>query len=155
MKCDNIIKEFLLRDDYNTRPLRIHTHILFCGRCRREIGMLTDIFNSFRNTHPLPMNNDMADSIMQKIYENIQPAVQTTSPFSWIAAWIIIMSGIFLLPFNDQFLWLTKYFGINLQIPVIIVMGFTITIYSIVIIATHMKDIKKFESALKNFLKHH
>lgn len=155
MKCDNAIQQFLEIDEFNSLPLSLRLHLFFCPRCRLEIRSLTDLFNSFRGKYPYVMKEDLSSAIMNRISRLDSGRDFGISIFHWITVWIIILAGVLLLPFNEEFLWLINYFGAHLQLPVNIIMGLCISIYTSFYIGTHLHDLKRFHEFIKNRIKTH
>ncbi len=148
MKCNRIVERFLERDYNDSIPLSIRLHLFVCHRCRREIFELRSLFKSLRDTAPFDMEVDLSDLVMYRIRESEINYGNTISPIKWLLVGSVILASIFLIPFSDSHLWLKVHFGRDLLIPLNIVMGLVISIYSVFVIGAHIDRLK----TLMNFL---
>jgi hypothetical protein len=148
MKCNRIVERFLELEDNLSIPFSMHLHILFCRECRSEIFALRDIFKSFRNTAPFEMTGDVSDFVMYRIKESEVNNGNHISSFRWLMVGSVILASIFLIPFSHSLLWLKFHFGRDLLIPLNIVMGLVISIYSVFIIGAHIDELKTFMNFL-------
>ena len=142
MKCNRIVERFLELEDNLSIPFSMHLHILICRECRREIFALRDVFNSFRNTAPFEMTGDVRDFVMYRIKESEINYGNHISSFKWLMVGSVILASIFLISFSHSLLWLKVHFGRDLLIPLNIVMGLVISIYSVFIIGAHIDALK-------------
>jgi hypothetical protein len=148
MKCSRIVEHFLELEDNLSIPLSIRLHILFCRECRGEIFVMRDTFKSFRNTAPFEMTGDISDFVMYRIKGFEKNFSNTISSFKWLMVGSVILASIFLIPFSNSLLWLKVHFGRDLLIPLNIVMGLAISIYSVFVIGAHIDELKTFMNSL-------
>ncbi|MDY6934446.1 MAG: hypothetical protein SVZ03_09525 [Spirochaetota bacterium] len=149
INCDKIITRFLEMEDYRVIPLNIRVHMLFCNRCRVEVYMLKDALDEIREFNPFPLRKDLTDEIMQKILLTETPYKKEISTFNWVTAGLIIFLSIFLISYSEPMIWLKNQFGNNFEVPLSIVLGLIISIYSIVFIGTHLEKLKHSIGILK------
>ncbi len=148
MKCSRIIDHFLELEDTLSIPFSLRLHILFCRECRGEIFVLRDIFKSFRNTAPFEMTGNISDFVMYRIKGSEINIDNTISSFRWLIVGSVILASMFLVPFSNSLLWLKVHFGRDLLIPLNIVMGLVISIYSVFVIGAHIDELKTFMNSL-------
>lgn len=142
MKCDRIVKRYLEQQDI-AMPLSVRIHLLHCSKCRREIYGLFSLFADARIKTPFQANTDLSSVIMQKIALSGSSYEKRISFSQWLSTGIIILLSTFAFSYSDSFLWLRYYFGKGLELPVYLIMGTAITIYSVLFISSHLEDAKK------------
>lgn len=148
MKCTGIVDRFLELEDNLSIPFSIRLHIVICRRCRREIFTLRDAFKSFRNTAAFDMTGEVSDLVMWRIKESEMHYGNSISSLKWLMVGSVILASIFLIPFSNSLLWLKVYFGRDLMIPLNIVMGLVISVYSVLVIGAHTNELKTFMNSL-------
>ncbi len=144
MKCDKAIQEFLEQEDCFYEPLRVRLHTLLCPKCRKEIRNLKNIFFTARiSGGGIRMPEDLSGLIMNRIAESGMTHEKNVSQSKWLMSGAIIFLSIFLVSYSDSFIWLRKYFGSGLEIPVNMVLGIVVTLYASLFAGTHLEDVKK------------
>jgi len=141
MKCEKIIDDFL-RSESNTVPLLIRLHLFRCSQCRQEISDLQNKISELWNDSAYKAPYDMTNQIMQRIALLHEVHSRDISDGKWIITWITIIVSIALVNYSESFRWLEKYFGGSFEIPLNIVMGIVVTIYSAFFIGTHLDRFK-------------
>ena len=143
MQCNEVMTNYLKTDSYKNLSLRVRFHIYFCPDCKKETRLMTKNLDLIKNTPPFIMKSSVVDEVMKAIGDNqIQQESRTVSNFKWLLAWAIILASIFMIPFNRQLAWLRESFGGYFELPLVIVLGLAITLYSVIYIATHLEKIK-------------
>ena len=143
MKCDKTITKYLELDDYSIIPLSVRFHLLFCTKCSEEVAMLNSALNEIRVFNPFPMKRDMTYQIMSKINPPGLAYERKISTFNWVSAGLVILASIFLVSYSESLSWLKGQFGKNLEVPLNIVLGITISAYLIAFIGSHVEEFKK------------
>lgn len=137
------MEQFLALDNGKSIPLNIRIHILFCSQCRIEIFNLKKNIDSLQgdSLHQTPF--DLTESIMKNI-ELLEISYEhNISIVRWVTVGLIILLSMFLIPFNTPLSWARDQFGGTLEIPLSIIMGLAITVYAIVFIGTHTKELSR------------
>jgi hypothetical protein len=148
MKCNRIVERFLEREDNNSIPLSMRLHLVVCHSCRREIFELRNLFRSLRDVTPFDMDVDLSDLVMYRIKESEINYGNTISSIKWLIVGSVIFASIFLIHFSHSLLWLKFHLGRDLLIPLNIVMGLVISIYSAFVIGAHIDKLKTFMNSL-------
>jgi hypothetical protein len=143
MKCNDVMTQFLELDNSKSIPLNIRLHILFCSDCRSEIFNLKKNIDSLAGDSMFKPKVDLTESIMKNIELLEISYDHNISIVRWVAVGLIILLSMFLLPFNNSFSWARGQFGGTLEIPLNIIMGLAITVYAVVFIGTHTKDLNR------------
>jgi len=156
MKCKKAIKTYFELDNKESLPPALQDHILECPTCGKFINFYQNSLSQIRKNKHSQISQtkiDSKDVIMNKIQKLNIPQPHTThskiSKLKWITAGLLIIAGFACIPFSQYFKILIEYFGANLELPLFIVMGCAITIYSAIFVATHSsifnsKTIEKF-----------
>jgi len=141
MKCEKIINEFL-RSESNRVPLLIRLHLLQCAQCRHEIADLQNKIAMLRSDSAYKLPFDMTAQIMNRISLLGEIHARDLSDSKWIVTGVTIVASIILVTYSEPFRWLDRYFGGSFEIPLNIVMGIVITIYSAFYIGTRLDRLK-------------
>ncbi|MGL4369965.1 MAG: hypothetical protein ACRCUT_09890 [Spirochaetota bacterium] len=142
MSCEKKIEKFMHLDRGEAIPLSLRFHILFCRRCRNEIFSLLKSFDSIRGKAPFEIPFDMSDLVMKRIEFLEIDYAHNISNTKWISAGIVIFASIFLVSFSDWADWLSVHTEGYFDIPLYIVMGLSLTVYSSLFIGTHLEYLK-------------
>ena len=134
MKCDKAIETYLKLDNEQSLPLTLQIHLLRCSDCKKFISTYQNIILYLRENKQIKV--DFRDEIMHKI-QMLNLPEQHVSNFKWILAGFLIIAGFVCIPFSKYSQTLIDYFGVNLELPLSIVMGCAITIYSAIFVMTH------------------
>jgi len=143
MKCERFINRFLELDNRSMMPLSLCLHMLICPSCRKEINRLRDQLESFRDLHPYILPRDMSDKVMIAVYESEERHCGNVSYFKWLTVGFLIVSGRVLFTYSDSFAWLQMKFGSQLDLPLNIILGLAVSLYSIFFILANLEDCKK------------
>ena len=134
MKCDKAIETYLKLDNNQSLPLTLQIHLLRCSDCKKFISIYQNIILHARENKQIKV--DFKDEIMHKIQMLNLPESQVSN-FKWILAGLLIIAGFVCIPFSKYSQTLISYFGANLELPLSIVMGCAITVYSAIFVMTH------------------
>ncbi len=143
MKCEKAIELFIDRERASSLSPGLRIHLIFCPSCRKEITRLRAAFNRLIDSPFYRMEGSRADNIMRVIKTSRVSREHTVSSKQWIFAGFVILFSIFLIPFNDSIIWLRSRFGIDFELPFVLIMGLAVTIYSVLFTLTHMDEIKE------------
>jgi len=146
MKCDKVIETFLKLDNRQSLPIILQVHLFRCSACRKFINTYESSLFQLRKTTYAKV--DFSDEIMNKVHTLNLPESHVSN-FKWILAGFFIIVGFASLPFSSYYQTLIDRFGINLELPLSIVMGCAITFYSAAFVMTrtsifNSKTIEKF-----------
>ena len=150
MKCEKVINDFLNQDDSRYPAFLIRVHIALCSKCREEIKALQNIFIQARTGSPFKMPQNLTDQVMRVVLNSDAVYEKNISSAKWLFTGLVILASIFLVSYSDSLIWLRSHFGSILEVPLFIVLGFVITIYSALYIGSHMDDLKKFIKYVEN-----
>ncbi len=148
MKCEKAREIFIDRERASSLSPRLRIHLFFCRSCRDEIFRLRELFTELSGSSLYRMEESRADDIMRVLKNSRVSREHTVSSKQWIFTGAVIIASIFLIPFNDSIKWLSKMYGINFELPFIIIMGLIVTIYPVLFTATHMDEIKELIKAI-------
>ncbi|OHD66768.1 MAG: hypothetical protein A2176_11105 [Spirochaetes bacterium RBG_13_51_14] len=144
MNCNTIHKRFLEMDNRSRIPLSVRIHMLFCSRCRHDIALLNSMLETLKYDSPFVMDRDMSEKIMIEVFQSPVNYEHHISGLKWSVVGLIIVVSMFLIPFSNTFGWLRQYFGRGLELPVSIVLGLLLSIYSLAGIFSNLEELKKF-----------
>jgi hypothetical protein len=144
MNCESIQQRFLEMDNGSRIPLSVQFHTLYCPRCRHDIAMLNERFESFRSTTPFTLDRDRCEQIMLEVFLSKVQYEHHVSGLQWGIVGSILLISLFAIPFSNSFGWLRTYFGSGLEIPISIVLGLSFSIYALAGIFSNMESLKKF-----------
>ncbi len=144
MRCEKAIARFLDLDQQERLPLALRLHLAHCAKCRNEVRSLSQTFHSLGDVSGVVMPRDMGDGVMRMIRLSATTYGRSMSLFNWMSGEILIIASLVLIQFNDPRVWLEGHFGGSLEVPLNIVLGLVITVYSSVFIGTHLKEFKGF-----------
>jgi hypothetical protein len=139
MNCDKAAKTYLKLDNGQLLPFLLRVHLFRCSTCKKFINAYQDSLLQLRKNKYSQTEVDFSDAIMNKIQLLNVPKPHTVkvSNFNWIIAGLFIIAGFISIPFSKYFETLIDHFGIELELPLSIVMGCVITLYSIIFAMTH------------------
>ncbi len=144
MRCEKAINRFLGLDQQERFPLALKLHLAHCAKCRSEVSSLLRTFSSLGDVSGVSMPRDMSEGVMRVIRLSSTTYGRSMSFFNWMSGELIIIASLVLIQFSDPLLWLEGHFGGSLEVPLNIVLGLVITVYSSVFIGTHLKEFKGF-----------
>lgn len=150
MKCDKVIERFLNQNDSRYPSFFVRLHMLFCPGCRDEMRMLRDVILKSRSVSSYAMPRDLSNLIMGRIYKSDLVYEKNVSSTKWLFSGAVIFASIFLVSYSESFKWLKNHFGSGLEIPLYIILGMGITIYSASYIGTHIDVFKKLVEFVSN-----
>jgi len=150
MKCKKAIETFLMLDNNEFIPLLLKFHIAHCKQCHNEISQLQKAFTSMQTSSSSPSIHlediIMAQVMLQKRYH------YTISHLNWITTGLIIFIGIATISYSDALKWMTYHFGIQLVLPLYLVLGCIIAAYISSYVATHLKKLQAIAHSIKSLL---
>ncbi len=143
MKCENAVNNYLEMDHYKNLSFRTKFHIRFCPQCEKELRLLAKNLKAIQKTTPFILQSSLSSHIMNSIaVTHSQQEQQGVSNFKWLFVGLLLLAGIFLIPFNEQLHLLRLYFGASFEVPLVIVFGLAVTLYPVIYIGTHLDKIK-------------
>ena len=140
MKCNIFAEKYLALDNRRKPGLFMRLHSLRCPRCRDEARNMEVIFSRASSAEPDLMPRDLSLSIMLTVRREGVPYGRKVSFYNWISAEIIIVLSIVLVQFSDSLTWLKDHYGRDLELPLYLVMGVLITIFSASLVNSQMKN---------------
>jgi membrane glycosyltransferase len=145
MISNKIINKFLKSDTNRPIPLDIRLYMLLFPKAKNNIKKLKKELEVVKHETPFFMERDMSNSIMEQIIRIEVDYVNYMSYSKWIMAGLIIFASVFLISYSNSFIWMKSYFGTSLELPLNIITGVIITLYSILFVGVHLEDVKKLE----------
>ncbi len=142
MKCNEAIEHFLKLDRYEKPAVKVRIHIFLCKDCRRETRLVAESLIALQTGSSFKLESGISNNIMEAIGAEQCPQRRDVSSFKWLFVWVLILASIIAVPYNKQLGFLRMHFGVNFELPFVIVMGLAITLYSVIYIATHVEEIK-------------
>lgn len=143
MRCDENMQRFLELENSRYLPASIRMHMLLCPGCRKEIHTLQKAFMSFRRTSAFVMPEEMKNAIMLSVKNSQVTYEKNVSSIKWLFVGTMLFASILLIPYSDSLIWLKVQFGRDLEIPLNIVLGFLITLYSVSFIGSHLDSARE------------
>lgn len=140
MQCNKIIESFMQLDSREVLPSSIKKHMRDCLSCKKEIEDCQSVFQSLQEKSPFKMKRDITRSIMEKISES--KVASNISAINWFLVGIFILGSIPLIAFSEYILWMKLHFGGSLAIPLHVVMGLVISIYTCLFIGIFISKVK-------------
>ncbi|HON78890.1 MAG TPA: hypothetical protein PK544_10390 [Spirochaetota bacterium] len=143
MKCEKAMEQYLKADADEYLPLALRLHLRFCRKCRVETAAMRSALDMLRNEDIYTVPDDCSGNIMAVVRNSGNSYGRRMPLFNWISGEVIIIASIFLVQFSDDRNWLTGYFGSNLEIPLYIVLGILVTVYSAMFAVSRLGEFKK------------
>ena len=140
MRCDIFKEKYLTLDNRRKPGLLMRFHSLRCPRCRDEERHTEEIFLRASGAEPDLMKRDLSASIMLTVKREGVPYGRQVSFFNWLSAEVIIVLSIVLVQFSDSLTWMKGYYGRELELPLYLIMGVLITIFSASLVNSQMKN---------------
>lgn len=147
MKCDQAMNTFLELDKGDFVPLSVALHLLFCPSCRKEIFKFRNIEQEALNEledKAVPFSDDDNDPLISSILKktsslNTYPIPDTKNPFlPWILVGLAMVLSFSIFSSLPLGMWGLVSLGKAFILPLYIVFGCVIAIYSGLFIATHL-----------------
>ena len=145
MDCKDFMEAFLALDNGEAMPAQLSAHRSGCLRCAREAEELEGFMRSSAVLGDIPPKEDISAAVMASIGE------EKTSPESrrilsmsnWVSAGIVILLGVFLIPFSTILPGLSHAVPwFDLALP--LVLGFIVAIYASFFTGSHIKALSRF-----------
>lgn len=149
MNCKTTIDRYLHSNHINKVPLLVRLHTFFCPYCRKEIQAMQNKYKRLAQDQPFEMHRDISTSIMLEVLQSPIQYKKQVSYFKWISVGVVIVASRFLVSFSDTYIWLNQEFGGNYELPLNIVLGSVISVYSALFIGSHLKDMKRFSKYIQ------
>lgn len=148
MNCERWMQQYMGLDSGESLPLPLRIHTLFCARCRAEIrGMEMALLAMQRFAPPSP--EDLSREIMSSVMRGVSEDGRIVPLYNWVAGGILLLAGVILVRFGDSFIWLKERFGIDLELPLAIVLGVVLSVYAAVFVGTHIEELARRRRAPK------
>lgn len=142
MNCEKFTRSYLELENSKALPMALRLHLLLCKDCGREFTYLQNSFEEIKGLSKITLKKDFTDKVMLNIKLRGVTYTNTVSTTNWIGAGVILLSSIFLLQYSDSFIWLKEHFGVDLELPLSIVLGLSISAYAVAFIGTHYDELK-------------
>jgi predicted anti-sigma-YlaC factor YlaD len=143
MKCNKAMEIFLDQERASSLSPKLRVHLFFCPSCRNEVLRLKEAYVKLSGSSLFRMEESQASVIMKIIKNSRVSREHTVSSKKWLMTGAVIIFSIFLIPFNDSIRWLRNMYGIDFELPFVIILGLVVTIYPVLFTATHMDEIKE------------
>ncbi len=143
MKCERFMEQYLKLDNDEQPSLMMKLHLLRCVSCRKEVGLLRLAGEDMMKFSSSVMGRDMSGEILAHILRTQESYSRHIALYNWIVVGVIIFASIFLVTLSDSLTWLKTQFGGNLEVPFFIVMGIVVTLYTSILIGTHLDEFSR------------
>ncbi len=150
MKCEKFIAAYLSLDNGQNPSLLMRAHSLFCKKCREEARALALHFEEIRSMAPMQNGRDLAESVMGIIKHSRKVYVKKVSAFQWVTGEGIILASIVLVQFSPAKIWLDAVLGEAFHIIMSVTFGVIITLFTAVLVITHMAECNELLINVKN-----
>ena len=140
MKCDRAIRTLLHLDHFDHPDKRTAAHLSRCPRCRAEFDRLKRTIAILSDPGDVPIDDQLSERIMTSV--RARSIVGTHYP-AWIGSGILIMTGLVTLPYNPVMGYLARISGSSIDLTLALILGFGITTYLSIFIATHVHDLSR------------
>ena len=143
MIYERIMKKYLEIDNNNDLPLSVRIYMLIYPSFRKEVNNMSKQLEIFKQDSPFKSRFDITGDIMIRIREIELDYDYSISSIKWLIGGSVIFASILLIPFSNSLTWLKTQFGSAIEVPIGLVLGAVITLYSCLYIGTHLEDLKK------------
>ena len=143
MKCDKAMVKFLQADNDEYLPFTLRFHLWFCRKCRSEVRAMQSAFDLLKKEEFHSSVDDLSGSVMAVVRNSGNSYGRRVHIFNWISGEVIIIASIFLVQFSDDRNWLNNFFGSNLEVPLYIVLGILVTVYSALFAVSRLGEFKE------------
>lgn len=133
MKCNKIMDKFLELENYNDVPVSMKLHFLICPQCRMEASLLREEFLNLQTESPFDYQESISDSIMENIRFIPGEYQCRISSSKWVGVGALIFFSIFMINYSDSYHWLKLIFGVDIILPMSIVLGVVLSSYLVVL----------------------
>lgn len=141
MDCKQALDEFLFLDHGESLPAELTHHVAECASCRRQVARMRSIFIALEREGLAEAPDGSTEAIMAEIRS---AADEPLSVAKWLGTGVIILASIVLVSFSNSHTWLSRFFGMSLELPLSIILGAAITIYATLFIGTHVHKVAAF-----------
>ncbi len=148
MKCEKCMASYLLLDNGQKPSLSIRVHLLLCEKCKREVAELASHFETIKSMEPPFTYRGVEESVMQIIRHSPVTRAKKVSVVTWVFAELLILASIVLVQFSPAKIWLDAVIGNTHHIILSATLGILITIFSALLIMTHIDALNDFKRRL-------
>ena len=143
MKCEQAMEQYLRADNDAYLPLALRIHLRMCGKCRKEAAAMRWALEMLRKEELHSAYGDISGSVMDAVRNSGNSYGRTMPLRNWVSGEVIIIASIFLVQFSDDRHWLNSFFGSNLEVPLYIVLGVLVTVYSALFVVSRLEEFKE------------
>ncbi|HUX11730.1 MAG TPA: hypothetical protein VMW87_01805 [Spirochaetia bacterium] len=156
MTCDEAMSRFDDLDRGEELSGDLAEHLRSCSNCRRVIQRVSLAMDALPVATAAALSAvaaetdagrvRFADAVMRRVHEEpeMAPAASQSERvplMRWIIVGVIILVAMPLSSFSDSLVWLSRILGTSLIFPLHVVLGVGITLYALMFIASHLKEI--------------
>ena len=150
MNCDECRKEYqeIEEDDFVSIAAMIHRFL--CPECRQEIAELERAIVLLRDDPDTDVPEDFSDAILSRLTEAEE---EDPAPFKigrWLTAGGLLFISFLIVSIAKPYMAARGMYGEAFLVPLSIVLGVSISIYSVAFIASHMEEISSLIHLKKN-----
>lgn len=143
MKCEKAMEQYLQADDGECLPILLRFHLRVCRKCRGEAGAMRAALAIVRNEEPRRSYEDLSGRVMAVVRNSGNSYGRKMPLLNWISGEIILVASIVLVQFSDTRHWLNDFFGSDLEVPLYIVLGILVTLYSAMFAVSRLGEFKE------------
>ncbi|MBP7585981.1 MAG: hypothetical protein KBA61_18195 [Spirochaetes bacterium] len=148
MRCDTFIQRYTALDNLEKPGPMMRLHALRCDRCRAEASRMDGAARLVRTMEPDLLRDDLTTRIMAGIRFSGTVYGRKVSIFNWVSAEILLLAALVLVQFSEPRIWLVNQLGRGFEMALSVSLGVLITLFSALLVGTHMKELNGFRDRL-------
>jgi hypothetical protein len=130
-----------MRSDSDEPAVRRHLDV--CPSCRAEVEAMETVLAAVAEPIEQKAPGWLEERIMLRVALERREEPAQPLNFKWAATGIAIFAAMVVLPFGDYALWGREQFGSRFDLPLHLVLGGALAVYSMIFVFTHMGAIAK------------
>ncbi|MDR1931573.1 MAG: hypothetical protein LBQ57_02005 [Spirochaetales bacterium] len=143
MECEDFMRLFLELDNNEAPSAALAAHLESCALCAAQAKGLQAFMRSRVLFAEVPPEKDISAAVMARISgpaaKESPPETCPLSMGNWIGAGLLLILGMFLIPFSAILPELSQITpGLGLALP--LALGLAVTVYAAFFIGSHMKN---------------
>ncbi len=148
MRCDTFIRNYTALDAGEKPGLALRIHALRCAPCRAAAARTDGAARLVRAIEPDLLGEDLTARIMAGVRFSRTEYGRKVSIFNWISAEILLLAALVLVQFSEPRIWLVNQLGRGFEMAISVSLGVLITLFSALLVGTHMKELNGFRDRL-------
>ncbi len=141
MRCRTAMTIYDNLDNHREIPLSLSHHLKNCLNCSQEIYLTQTVIEDGVREESIACEVDVTRSVMNIIELSENHAKCGISGLKWMSTGILILGSIVFISFSKNFTILQDIFSFNIELPLYIVLGVAISLYTSFFAGTHLNYI--------------